>query len=337
MAVIRADGIARFLVSGWSSYPVVLVHGSDDGLIRETAARLVALAAGPDADPMNTVVLDGDALAGDPGRIADELGTFALFGGSRTVHVRGVQRMTPAMLEAAISATKSGARLVLEAGELRAGTALRALAEKAPKVAAIACYADDNKAISNLVSDVLRAHGLTIDAEARDLLTSALGNDRGLSRSEVEKLCLYAQDETIVSVEMVQDIVSDAGRHDVSGVLDRAFAGEIEGIESLANRLFAAGTAPAAVLSQAISHSLVLRRGMAGGGAESAMRLGRLHFSRKSAVARAMALWSDSRLDRALTILSSAVLQSRKTARLDEAIAVRALWAVSRLARNQAG
>ena len=40
-----------------------LVHGNDEGLIRERARKLVALALGDDADPLRLVRMDGDAVA----------------------------------------------------------------------------------------------------------------------------------------------------------------------------------------------------------------------------------------------------------------------------------
>jgi DNA polymerase-3 subunit delta len=338
MTAVRPGDLARFRSTGWKEFPVVLLHGSDEGAIRELSASLVAAACGPDADPMNHIVLDGDTIAQDPPRLADELQTFALFGGRRVIHVRGAHRTPPAVVEAAADSSASDSFLVLEAGELKAGVGLRALADKHRRIASIACYADTTRSLQQLIDEVLGAHKLAITPDARVALAAALGADRALSRSEVEKLALYAQGQDRIDIVMVHDIVSDAGRHDAGALLDQAFAGQIAPIETEANRLFASGTNPSGLLSQAISHVLLLRRAAraqsAGATPDTIARQSRIHFSRIAAFERALSLWTEVRLDRALRIVSDAAAQNRKSARLSETIAIRALWAVSRLARN---
>jgi DNA polymerase-3 subunit delta len=333
MSIVKPGDVARFLDRGWKTFSVVLVHGSDEGLVRETADQLIVRAAGPDPDPMNLVQIDGEAIAQDPPRLVDELRTFGLFGGSRVVHVRGAAKVPLGVLEAVFEEPPQGAFLLLEAGELKAGAGIRALAEKTSSAASIACYADSQQAVQRLIETVLTSHGLRVSPEARELLIGTLGGDRALTRNELEKLALYAWGQETIDAEMVTAVVSDAARHEVSALIDRAFAGEVAEIETEANRLFAGGANPASVLSQTLSHILLLRRVVRGGG-EAALRQSRTHFSRISLVMRASGLWSEARLERALRHVSDAVLQSRRVARLSEAITIRALWAVSRMARN---
>ncbi len=341
MTAIRPGDLQRFRTSGWKDVAVVLVHGSDDGAIRELAASLVEGALGKDADPMNLVVLDGDTIAQDPPRLADELQTFSLFGGQRVIHLRTAGKAPLAAIEMAANQNAKDAYLVLEAGDLKAGTGLRALCEKHRNIASVACYADNGRALHGLIDEVLRLNGLTITADARVALTSALGADRALSRSEIEKLALFARGESQIDLAMVHLIVSDAGRHEAGTVIDQAFAGNISTIETEANRLFMAGVNPSGLLSQAIGHVLLLRRAVraqaAGASSETIARQNRLHFSRTAAFERALSFWTETRLDRALKIVSEAATQNRKQARLSETIAVRALWAISRLAKSDAG
>lgn len=336
MAAIRTGDLPRFLASGWKSYRMFLVYGSDDGLVRETADRLIELSAGKTPDPMNQVVLEGEQIAQDPARLADELQTFGMFGGTRLVHVRNAGKVPPAAAGAAFAAPVDNTVLVLEAGDLRAGTGLRALADKSPAVAALACYADSAQVIQRLIGETLEAHGLTITPDARDLLAQALGGDRALSRGEIEKLALYAAGERTIDAAMVTAIVSDAGRLEIGSLLDQAFAGHIGDLETEANRFFAAGTHPAAIFTQAIGHVLLLRRALRSGNPDIVAKQSRLHFSREAAFRRAVSLWTEARLERALRLLSDAVLQSRKSARLAETVTIRTLWAVSRLAGSDA-
>ena len=85
------------------------------------------------------------------------------------------------------------------------------------------------------------------------------------------------------------------------------------------------------------SDVLLLRRALRNGNAELVAKQARLHFSREPAFHRAAGLWTESRLERALRLLSDAVLQSRKSARMAETLTVRTLWAISRLAGGDGG
>ena len=69
-----------------------------------------------------------------------------MFGGRRAVWVRAGGRfnIVPAV-EALLALPQCECRVVIEAGDLRRGAALRNLCERAKQAAAIACYADDER------------------------------------------------------------------------------------------------------------------------------------------------------------------------------------------------
>lgn len=337
MAVVKPADQARFLAGGWKSWPVILCFGSDEGAVREAVGRIAAAALGPDHDPLNLIALDGDTLAQDPGRLADELRTFGLFGGFRVVHLRASARLPAALIEAAAEDRSDGVLLVIEAGDLKREAALRQKCERHKAIATLAFYADTTRMLAGLIDDMLKAHGLSMAREARELLTGALGADRGLSRSELDKLAIYAHGQSEITAAMVLDIVADAGRHETGALIDGTFAGALPEIEPEANRIFAAGTHPSAVLSQAIGHTLALRRGVRaygkGESAEDVARGLRLHFSRVPLFARTLPLWTEQRLEQALKTFADATAQTRRTPRLAAQIAIRALWSTARLAR----
>lgn len=338
MTAIKSGEIARFVASGWRNYPVILVHGSDEGSVRETGAALVAAAAGSDPDPMNLIRLDGETIAQDPPRLADELRTFGLFGGQRVIHVRNATRAPVAVIAAAADEPTDQTILILEAGDMRKDAPLRTLADRHRQIAGIVCYADDTRNILGLIDRTFSATGQTLTREARDLLLAALGADRSLSRSEIEKLALYSIGKTEIDAAMVSEIVADAGRHEVSALIDLTFAGQFAAIEPEANRLFAAGTSPSGLLSQTITHIFLLRRisrALSGGQSLDQMaRTYRFHFSRSAMVERAVRTFSERHLERALRLVADALLQTRRVARLDQPIAIRTLWSIARLTRN---
>ena len=170
-----------------------LVHGSDEGLVHERVKALVGAALQGAADPLRLIRLDGDAVARDPGALADEVYAVSMFGGARAVWIEAQARdllpaLTPLFARPPVDCT-----IVVEAGSLKRGTALRGAFEKADNAASIECYPDDRRTLGPLIEAEARAAGMTIAAEARDYLVGLMGSDRGATRGEIAKLILYAR------------------------------------------------------------------------------------------------------------------------------------------------
>ena len=66
---------------------------------------------------------------------------------------------------------------------------------------------------------------MALDAEARDVLATSLGGDRGASLSEIEKLALYARGQSQVSLDDVEAVVSDVAGSVLNTLIDAAFDG----------------------------------------------------------------------------------------------------------------
>ena len=98
-----------------------------------------------------------------------------------------------------LAAPPGDALIVIEAGDLAKSGALRRVFEDADNAAAIPCYPDDGRALEDLVRSQLKSRGLSIDEGALNYAVSRLGSDRGITRSELEKLALYAMGEKTVS------------------------------------------------------------------------------------------------------------------------------------------
>src|SRR3990172_10260517 len=105
MVQIKADAADRFLARPDPAVRVVLVYGGDDGLVAERAARFALAVVGDSLDPLSRIRLDMDAVADDPGVLADEVHAVPLFGGQLVISIRvaGNRSIEPA-IEAVLSA-----------------------------------------------------------------------------------------------------------------------------------------------------------------------------------------------------------------------------------------
>ncbi|NJL07868.1 MAG: hypothetical protein HC900_06085 [Methylacidiphilales bacterium] len=139
MVAVKPNEADAFLSRIDPVRPVVLLFGPDAGLITERAAKAVEAGLAGNADPFALVRLDGDVLSSDPGLLADEADTIAMFGGRRVIRVRVGVRSITAAVEPLLKQPPRDCLIILEAGDLKRGQGLRELIERSPRGLAIAC------------------------------------------------------------------------------------------------------------------------------------------------------------------------------------------------------
>ena len=120
--------------------------------------------------------------------------------------------------------------------------ALRRVFDEADNAAAIACYPDRERELEEVVRAALKQMGLSIDADALDYAVSRLGSDRGVTRSELEKLALYAMGENTVTIAHVGAVMGDESELRMDETFDAAGEGEYARLDVSLSRLWAAGT-----------------------------------------------------------------------------------------------
>jgi DNA polymerase-3 subunit delta len=343
MTAIKAADVERYIARLDPAQPIVLVYGPDAGLVRERVDQLVRASVDDPNDPFSLARIEGEDLAANPSRLAEEAHTVPLFGGRRAVLVRAGSRNIAGAVEPVVDTPSQDCRIIIEAGDLKRSAPLRALCEKAKVAAALPCYADGARDLARLIDEEMGAADLTVAPEARDALMGLLGGDRLASRNEIRKLALYAQGKGTVELADVIAVVSDASTLALDGVLDAAFAGRPRETETEFARARAGGGSPAAIISAAIRHVANLhkmRLAIDGGdSADFAMKRGAppVHFSREKMVGEALRAWSAPRFLRAMQQLAEASLEARRNAPLAEAIAQRTLLSIAVSARRRDG
>ncbi len=339
MVAVKAHQAEAFLKAPGPSVPAVLFYGTDAGLISERAARLAAVVAARDNPPGEIIRIEDTDLDNDPDRLAIELQTIPMFGGSKVVRAAAGRRITAAALEPFIAGNRLAATLIVEGGNLRPTDSLRTLFEKAGKAAAVACYPDEAHDLETLVRDVLKSHGLAISPEARDLLVTRVGADRALSRGEIEKLALYAAGKSEIDTGDIEAIVGDASQLAIDRILDGAAAGDTKRAVAEYARALAAGESPQMIIAAAQRHLERLHRIRSdidqGRSFEDAIRQLRppIHFKQKDSLGLQCRLWSTARLSEALSRAAAAAKAARLSTALEEPIAEELLIGLAGAAR----
>src|SRR6516165_83126 len=335
MTALKGKDIDSFLARPDPARPIILLYGPDAGLVRERADALVSSAVDDPHDPFSLVKLDGDELSAEPSRLVDEAMTVPLFGGRRAIRIRAGSRSFASGVDTLAEMSVKDCRIVIEAGELRPESPLRKACEKARTAVAIGCYPDTERDLAKLMEDELRIANLRIAQDARAALMSFLGGDRQASRNELRKLALYAHGKGEITLDDVMSVVADASELKLDPIVDGAFAGRPDIVESEFAKAMIAGTYPGVIISAAQRQAAWLHKSalaIADGQPASAVLDGgypRLHFSRKPMVETALRNFSAPRLAGIIEQLASAALDARKQPALAAVIAQRALLSIA--------
>lgn len=340
MVAVRPQDADNLLAQPPAHVFAYLLFGTDTGLVNERTRKIVRSSVPDPQDPFQLVRLDGDELASDPQRLADEVDTVGLFGSQRAVWIEAGSKNFAAAIEPLFSRPPKDCRLIVEAGALKKDAPLRRLFERERTALAIECYPDRPEDIERLIDFEAAAAGLKIATETKELLSTLLGADRLTTRSELAKLMLYAHGKGEIEESDVATIVADASALHLDAAVNGAFSGNYAAVSDTAAKVFAVGTDANALLAAALWHGLMLHKIKLeiekGTGPDAAVeRYARAQsFARRALIKSQLHPWSSAKLARAIDQIAEAVRRCRRHADLAEEFAIRALWAIALMAKS---
>jgi len=322
MAQKKAHEVDAWLARPEPSRRIILIYGPDRGLVSERT-RQFAMATGLSLDdPFSVIRLDASVLDQAPGRLESEARTIPMFAGRRLIWVGNAtgQKALVDDLKQLIQSPAEDTLVLVEAGDLKKGSPLRASVESADCAMALPCYADDTRSIESLIDQELGRENLRISLDAREALKASLGGDRLASRGEIAKLALYALGEGQIGLDDVRAVIGDVGAISTDDVIDAVLGGKRQRFETAFSRYISAGSPPFMLLNAGmrqfqalqIMKAVMERDGKSAAAAVASARPP-VFFSRRPLVESVLKSWAPETLERTLALLQRAVLQSRQT------------------------
>ncbi|MGI9417200.1 MAG: DNA polymerase III subunit delta [Geminicoccaceae bacterium] len=337
---IAAGQIERFLRAPDPKTPVVLIYGPDEGLVRERAALLIKSVLDDPADPFRLSDLAADQIKGDPAMLVDEARALCLMGGRRVVRVRQVGDTLRVAAKSLLALETIDALVVLESGDLGRASSLRKLIEQAPNAAALPCYRDEGRDLDSLIDRLLKERHLRPDAEARTYLIEHLGGDRAVTRTELDKLALFAdasaETPRALGIDEVACMIGDSAAIGLDDLAHATTLGDAKAVDRCLNRLLGEGQAPVRLIRTLLNHVTRLRRLALlierGDTADRAIGQARppIHFRRKGDVKTALRRWNGRRLEAAQARLIEAELACKRSGRPDVLLCREAIFSICR-------
>jgi DNA polymerase III subunit delta len=333
--------ITEFLQRPDPEIRAVLLYGPDEGLVRERA-ETVARSVCPDLkDPFRVADLMAAVLAADPARLADEAAQLSLTGGRRVVRVRGAGDGLAKLFAVFLESTPGEALVIVEAGELPSRSALRRAFEAARPAVAIGCYPDTPRELAAVIRETLAAHRVTASRDAGQFLVERLGGDRLLTRSELEKLALYAGEGGRVELEDARLSVSDTAALELDDAVIAAAEGDAARVERVLGRVFQQGESPVSIIRALLRHlhrlHVLTARLSGGANIDEVLRTARppIFFKQEDSFRRQFGLWSEAGLRPQLDRIAKAELNMKTTGLPAETICREAMLAVALAARER--
>lgn len=338
MAQKKAHEVAQFVKRPDAQYRTILVYGPDRGLVSETATAVSKKLNVDLTDDFNVTKLELGDIREDPGRLLDEVNSLAMFGGDRLVWLRGVGNDKPVIdtVKAIASDPPANTTLLIEAGDLKKGSALRKAVETGRSSMALPCYGDDSRNIQTLIDEELGKAKLSITRGARQHLADSLGGDRLASRGELQKLCLYCLGKEQIDEADVLAIIGDASALSIDEAIDSILTGDLPGLDLAVTRIIASKMQIFLVLQSCLRQfqMIDIMRGQIEDERKQISQVvaeysRRIHFRRKPALEKAVRGWNGKATGEVLQHLQNAILETRKQPALQESIARQALLAVA--------
>jgi DNA polymerase-3 subunit delta len=334
MVAVKSHEADRYLTRPPPDVFLYLVFGSDAGLAAERVRIIIGRSIVDPKDPFHLVRIDGDALAADPLRLADEANTIPLFGGRRAIWIEAKGKAFHSAVEPILASPPRDCTIVIEAGALKKDAPLRTLCERAKEAAAIQCFPDTGKDIGRLIDTEVRAAKLSIAPDAKACLVTRLGQDRLSTRAELEKLVLYAHGAREITLDHVAAIVSDASNLIVEETVDKAFQGELAALDAHLQHISGGAGDYQALLASALRHAMELHRARSYADEGSGMPHDNFRFRgfrQRETFDQHLRAWTMATLAQAINTILKAIAQSRKEPGLGASLAARALWAIASL------
>jgi DNA polymerase-3 subunit delta len=329
----RVDG---FLRRPDPEIRAILFYGPDAGLVRERADTVSRLICPDLHDAFRVAELTAAVITADPARLYDEAAQISLIGGRRVIRVRDAGDQLAQTFVRFLAGSPGDALTVIEAGDLPGRSSLRRVFDDAPAGAAIGCYPDSARDLAGVIRDSLAAHRVSATRDAVDFLVEHLGNDRLVTRSELEKLSLYAGDGGRIELDDARAAIDDAAALALDDVVLAAADGDVAALDRALGRVFQEGEAPVSVVRAALRHLQRLHglasRVAGGVSVDEAVRGARppIFFKQQDNFRRQLSRWREPRLRRQLDALADAEAQMKTTGLPAETICRAALMDLAR-------
>ncbi len=312
----------------------LLLYGPD-----ESGSRALAGLLAPGAE---RIELSGAELKADPARLADEAASISLFGDTCAILVTASGDEVLPAVEALLEAPAAGNPVAILAGALKPTAKLLKLALASPAALAFASYVPDARELPQLVAELAREEGLSLDSRLARRIAESAGGNRAIIARELRKYALYidaAPDRPGRIDEDVVDAVGAANEEgDLSRLVESVGGGDAAMLQAELLRLRSVGIEGIPLIRAMLRRMILLARLRAeveGGKSVSAVMVAQgksIFWKEKDAVAQQVSRWRADLIAKGMARLLEAERQVKAPGGLGASAVDEELFAICRQA-----
>lgn len=328
--------IESFVQAPQQNMRAILVYGPDQGLISERA-KIISLSVTPDLnDPFNVASLTNEILAEDPARLTDEANAISMMGGKRLIKIQGADdKITPA-LKTYLENPNENALIVIQSGGLSPRSSLRKLCESAKNAAALPCYIEDERSLPRTIQAILKENNKSAERDTIGWLAINISGDRQKLRAELEKLCIYKdQDTSPITLQEAQACCGEGGSLSLDDLTYSVISKKKDKAMDTYNQLLADGMSYIAMLRSLQNHLKKLHitraRMSEGQSIEAAMKSlsPPIFFKQEPIFKSQINQWNKAKLEKILKKLMDTEAQCKKTGAIPETLCAQAILSIA--------
>jgi len=289
---------------GISKVKAILLYGSDAGLVDEYCDKVIE---NLEIEKDNLFAIDARELKEKQDAVFAESFSQSMFGGKKLVIISLAEDSESTIISNLVTADSLCATVVVTAGELRSGGSLRSLFENDNSLAALACYTDNAKMLETLIRQELSAaSGIKqVKPDAMEYMLSHFGENRGVTRSFLQKIAIYVSDKHIVELTDVEKCLPDTSASSADDYMYSLTAGHIEKTMLSLDRLIYSGADATMLIRMLDAHFKKLLTAVVDG------QLPKLFWTVKDRFCLAIKIWPEQEIVNVLSRLSELEKQIR--------------------------
>ena len=316
-----------------------LIFGPDFGVVQEVSEKVAQYIVPDLKDEFRISKITHSKIKEINSILLDEGNAPALFGGRKLVWLKDGDNTVSDAVQTYFEQIKSDSFLLITAGNLTKNSILRNFCESDADILAVACYADNARDVAGFIRETLNEAHIQVTMPALSMLVERLGENRAVTKKELEKLVTYLGDKTVVDVDDVREIITDTQNSSLDLFCHAVATGDHEGVDKSYRLLLENGENPVSIvriLFNYFNKLLYAAEDMEQGNAETALKkiMKPAQFGLKTSFEKQLKIWKKSFILKVLNLLLDTEKQIKSTGMPTEVILGRILLQITGVANR---
>ena len=317
-----------------------LVFGYDESMVQDYAKKIARLIVPNLKDDFCVREITAAQIKENPSLVLDELNALSLMGGRRLVWIKNATESMGSMIDDVLQQVKTNNFLLITGDAFNKNASVRVVCENHPKMLAIVCYPDEANDIRILIQNTLSQNGYQITPDALAAFLESVGQSRGITLSELDKLITYQKNEKLITTETIQRVIDNSSTFSFDSLCFAISEGNHVNAIHFYEHLLESGETPVSIVRKLLTyfnkmllgvHLLQQKKSM-----EEALKkvLTPAQFKLKSAMTRQLTCWHKEALSAVLKQLLETEKNTKTTALPAELIVARMITSLTARAKK---